>query len=191
MNIPPEEVEICLKVLQQISEEPTLIDSHLRFKSLIAKIYKNAKKESRRAIQQQQKEETQKIKAMTAMVQSQRQEQPVAVLPNSGAIQSKLVKPNHCYICKQPYTEIHSFYHMLCPACAELNYRKRSQQTDLTNRVALVTGGRIKIGYQIALRMLRDGARVIITTRFPVTVLAALVLNRILLNGDRTSKFMG
>ncbi|KAF3884800.1 MULTISPECIES: SDR family NAD(P)-dependent oxidoreductase [Nostocales] len=167
MNIPPEEVEICLKVLQQISEEPTLIDSHLRFKSLIAKIYKNAKKESRRAIQQQQKEETQKIKAMTAMVQSQRQEQPVAVLPNSGAIQSKLVKPNHCYICKQPYTEIHSFYHMLCPACAELNYRKRSQQTDLTNRVALVTGGRIKIGYQIALRMLRDGARVIITTRFP------------------------
>ncbi|MUG98092.1 SDR family NAD(P)-dependent oxidoreductase [Scytonema sp. UIC 10036] len=167
MNIPPEEVEICLKVLQQVSEEPALIGSHLRFKSLIAKIYKNAKKESRRAIQQQKKEEAQKLKAMTAIVQSQLQEQSVAALPNSVATQNKLVKPSHCYICKQPYTEIHFFYHMLCPTCAELNYRKRSQRTDLTNRVALVTGGRIKIGYQIALRMLRDGARVIVTTRFP------------------------
>ncbi|KYC37804.1 hypothetical protein WA1_04640 [Scytonema hofmannii PCC 7110] len=167
MNIPPEEVEICLKVLQQISEEPTLIDSHHRFKSLIAKIYKNGKKESRRALQQQQKEEAQKLKAMTAIVQSQLQKQPVVTLPNSIATQNQLVKPNHCYICKQLYTEIHFFYHRLCPTCAELNYSKRYQRTDLTNRVALVTGGRIKIGYQIALRMLRDGARVIVTTRFP------------------------
>jgi NAD(P)-dependent dehydrogenase (short-subunit alcohol dehydrogenase family) len=167
MNIPPDEVEICLKVLQQISEEPSLIDSHDRFKSLIAKIYKNGRKESRRALQQQQKEETQKLKAMTAMVQRQLQEQPVATLPDSIATQNELVKPIHCYICKQPYTAIHFFYHRLCPTCAELNYSKRHQRTDLTNRVALVTGGRIKIGYQIALRMLRDGARVIVTTRFP------------------------
>ena len=36
----------------------------------------------------------------------------------------------------------------------------------MQNRIALITGGRIKIGYQTALRFLRDGARVIITTRF-------------------------
>ncbi len=30
-----------------------------------------------------------------------------------------------------------------------------------------MTGGRIKIGYQMVLRLLRDGARVILTTRFP------------------------
>jgi len=39
---------------------------------------------------------------------------------------------------------------------------------DLTGKVALVTGGRVKIGYQAVLRLLRCGARVFTTTRFPV-----------------------
>lgn len=38
---------------------------------------------------------------------------------------------------------------------------------DLCGKVALVTGGRIKIGFEIALKLLRCGASVIITTRFP------------------------
>jgi NAD(P)-dependent dehydrogenase (short-subunit alcohol dehydrogenase family) len=33
----------------------------------------------------------------------------------------------------------------------------------------LVTGGRVKIGYQLVLKMLRDGAKVIVTTRFANT----------------------
>ena len=33
--------------------------------------------------------------------------------------------------------------------------------------MALVTGGRIKIGYQIVLILLRNGAHTIVTTRFP------------------------
>lgn len=33
--------------------------------------------------------------------------------------------------------------------------------------MALVTGGRIKIGFQIALKLLRAGCRVVVTTRFP------------------------
>jgi NAD(P)-dependent dehydrogenase (short-subunit alcohol dehydrogenase family) len=37
----------------------------------------------------------------------------------------------------------------------------------LTGKVALVTGARIKIGMEIALILLRNGARVIVTTRFP------------------------
>lgn len=78
-----------------------------------------------------------------------------------------LHQPKPCYICKQPYTQIHGFYHLLCPECADFNYQKRQQRTNLTGRTALVTGGRIKIGYQTGLRFLRDGARVIITTRFP------------------------
>jgi hypothetical protein len=40
MNIPPDQLEICLNVLQQISEDPAVIGEHDRFKSLIAKIYK-------------------------------------------------------------------------------------------------------------------------------------------------------
>src|SRR5207247_2466996 len=34
-------------------------------------------------------------------------------------------------------------------------------------RVALLTGGRVKIGYQAGLKLLRCGAHLIVTTRFP------------------------
>jgi NAD(P)-dependent dehydrogenase (short-subunit alcohol dehydrogenase family) len=56
----------------------------------------------------------------------------------------------------------------MCPSCAELNYSKRFQTAPLDGRVALITGSRVKIGYQAALKMLRAGAEVIATTRFPM-----------------------
>ena len=76
-------------------------------------------------------------------------------------------EPQLCYVCKDEYTRIHSFYDQLCPSCAELNYVKRTELADLRGRVALVTGGRVKIGYQAGLKLLRCGARLIVTTRFP------------------------
>ena len=75
--------------------------------------------------------------------------------------------PLHCYVCKAKYDRVHHFYDQLCPACAELNFRKRSETADLHGRVALLTGGRVKIGYQAGIKLLRAGARVIVTTRFP------------------------
>ena len=77
------------------------------------------------------------------------------------------VEPQHCYVCKQKYTELHHFYDQLCPACAALNYAKRTELADLSGRVALLTGGRVKIGYQTGLKLLRSGANLIVTTRFP------------------------
>jgi NAD(P)-dependent dehydrogenase (short-subunit alcohol dehydrogenase family) len=73
----------------------------------------------------------------------------------------------HCYVCKQKYSVIHHFYDQLCPSCAELNFHKRTELADLTGRVALLTGGRVKIGYQAGLKLLRCGARLIVSTRFP------------------------
>lgn len=73
----------------------------------------------------------------------------------------------HCYVCKRHYTDLHHFYDQLCPECAELNYRKRTEPADLRGRVALLTGGRVKIGYQAGIRLLRSGAHLIVTTRFP------------------------
>jgi NAD(P)-dependent dehydrogenase (short-subunit alcohol dehydrogenase family) len=72
-----------------------------------------------------------------------------------------------CYVCKEPYTLIHHFYDQLCPPCAALNFAKRTELADLNGRVALVTGGRVKIGYQAGLKLLRGGAELIVTTRFP------------------------
>jgi len=79
----------------------------------------------------------------------------------------EVVEPKHCYICKQDYTRIHHFYDQLCSGCAALNYRKRTETADLSGRVALLTGGRVKIGYQAGIKLLRAGAQLIVTTRFP------------------------
>jgi len=79
----------------------------------------------------------------------------------------EVVEPQNCYICKQDYATIHHFYDQLCPACAELNFRKRTELADLRGRVALLTGGRVKIGYQAGIKLLRAGVRLIVSTRFP------------------------
>jgi NAD(P)-dependent dehydrogenase (short-subunit alcohol dehydrogenase family) len=73
----------------------------------------------------------------------------------------------HCYVCKRKYTQLHQFYDQLCTSCGDLNYAKRSETADLNGRVALLTGGRVKIGYQAGIKLLRAGARLIVTTRFP------------------------
>ena len=76
-------------------------------------------------------------------------------------------EPRSCYVCKQNYSTIHHFYDQLCPTCAELNFAKRTELADLRGRVALLTGGRVKIGYQAGIKLLRAGAHLIVTTRFP------------------------
>jgi NAD(P)-dependent dehydrogenase (short-subunit alcohol dehydrogenase family) len=70
-------------------------------------------------------------------------------------------------VCKKKYSSIHFFYDQLCPDCAPFNYAKRTELVDLRGRVALLTGGRVKIGYQAGLKLLRAGAELIVTTRFP------------------------
>ncbi|MFL6247283.1 MAG: SDR family NAD(P)-dependent oxidoreductase [Thermoanaerobaculia bacterium] len=78
-----------------------------------------------------------------------------------------LPETRHCYVCKEHYQTVHHFYDQLCPSCAELNFAKRTELADLSGRVALLTGGRVKIGYQAGLKLLRAGAHLIVTTRFP------------------------
>ncbi|WP_439673832.1 SDR family NAD(P)-dependent oxidoreductase [Embleya sp. MST-111070] len=72
-----------------------------------------------------------------------------------------------CYVCKQPYRRVDGFYHRLCPSCAAENRERRHARTDLSGRLALVTGGRVKVGHELVLKLLRDGAEVIVTSRFP------------------------
>ena len=78
----------------------------------------------------------------------------------------QLERARVCPICRAQFAQLHHFYHAYCPACAAFNWEKRGQSADLTGRIALLTGGRIKIGFECALKLLRCGARVIVTTRF-------------------------
>jgi len=77
------------------------------------------------------------------------------------------IDPRHCYVCKQNYTIIDQFYDQLCPECAAFNFRKRTELADLSGRVALLTGGRVKIGYQAGIKLLRAGTHLMVVTRFP------------------------
>lgn len=106
-------------------------------------------------------------------------DQPVFTTPNvmppegfeqhdvDDALYRETVDEQHCYVCKVKYREIHHFYDQLCPTCAEFNFAKRGELADLSGTVALLTGGRVKIGYQAGIKLLRCGASLIVVTRFP------------------------
>lgn len=86
---------------------------------------------------------------------------------SSTSGQRPLHEARKCYVCKSPFRELHHFYDQLCPSCAALNYERREQTADLHGRYALITGARVKIGYHASIKLLRAGAHVIVTTRFP------------------------
>ncbi|QGR54241.1 dehydrogenase [Moumouvirus maliensis] len=78
---------------------------------------------------------------------------------------TKKISTRPCYICKIPLTQVHWFYLYQCPTCGDNSLKNRYLTRDLTGLNAIVIGGRIKLGYQIALKLLRAGAKVMITTR--------------------------
>lgn len=87
------------------------------------------------------------------------------------SIQPETQKKFKCYVCKQPMTSHHSHYVKMCVECGDFNEQKRIAKHQLSGYIALVTGARVKIGYHTSLRLLRDGATVIATTRFPYDAL--------------------
>lgn len=162
------ELETCLSVLRRVARQPALAQEETELKSLIAKIYKQARKENRLLAKAQHKERDSEMKGRTFIFQTN--DENLRRLPEqdfeSDDIGS-LSKPNTCYICKKSYSEIHPFYHLLCGECAAFNFLKRHQTVNLHGRRALLTGGRKKIGFEIGLKLLRAGAEVVVTTRFP------------------------
>ena len=86
----------------------------------------------------------------------------------SSKEQLELETPRNCYVCKTEFTKMHHFYDTMCCDCGDFNYLKRFQTADVKGQVAVITGSRLKIGYHITLMLLRGGATVVATTRFPV-----------------------
>lgn len=77
-----------------------------------------------------------------------------------------------CYICCFVLTHPHSLYPSLCNSCGAFNTAESElslpSKLKLEGRIAVVTGGRVNLGFHTALRLLRCGAKVIITSRYPL-----------------------
>ena len=94
-----------------------------------------------------------------------------------SATSSRIPKPPRilckrlCYICRLVNTQPHPSQPSMCTPCGTFNLSSSLISTPpqllLPNFTALVTGSRINLGYHTALRLLRCGARVIATTRYP------------------------
>ena len=78
------------------------------------------------------------------------------------------IEEQHCYVCKQHYRRAPSLLRPALPAVRGVQLRQAHRDAPTSRgRVALLTGGRVKIGYQAGIKLLRAGAHLIVTTRFP------------------------
>src|SRR5579863_3855473 len=175
-----EDIRRCIDTLEALVQDPALItrfSKEERAALLVAagrvsrpmpaerSRIKNA---ARRFAREKVKLEDRATRADTGIRSARRA--PIYIPPSreeEGGPERELQKSRDCYVCKAQFRKLHFFYDSMCPDCAELNYAKRFQTASLAGRTALITGARLKIGYQASLMMLKAGARVLATTRFP------------------------
>jgi NAD(P)-dependent dehydrogenase (short-subunit alcohol dehydrogenase family) len=177
-----ERVRAAAELLTQIEADRTLLDhipaeDRQRLHVAVAQFYNPDSAARRRRLKEAERERSaarlhkaDQVLQETGIRELRRK--PVFTTPNvfppeNYEEQGEPVDPQHCYVCKQKYSTLHHFYDQMCPACAAFNYAKRTELADLSGRVALLTGGRVKIGYQAGLKLLRAGAELIVSTRFP------------------------
>ncbi len=169
--IHPDDLTATLRVLGQLHTVPEDDPAHIEVKRAASHMYKALKRDRRAAKRAEELAHDRAVTAATATGSPMRiddeTEGTLLTTPTAGVFAGELLNPRGCYVCKTDYTLVDAFYHWLCPTCAALSHTKRDQGTDLSGRRALLTGGRAKIGMYIALRLLRDGAHLTITTRFP------------------------
>ena len=170
-GIHPTDLETCLRVLDEAGDIDSDHPDSIALQRASGKMFKELKKRRRTEARDKISEADREVVSATATGSPDRiDDETAGVLissPTAGEIAGTLIRPRPCYICKERYTQVDAFYHQLCPSCSAFSHSKRDASTDLTGRRALLTGGRAKIGMYIALRLLRDGAHLTITTRFP------------------------
>ncbi|WP_144694692.1 SDR family NAD(P)-dependent oxidoreductase [Dermacoccus nishinomiyaensis] len=173
--IDAEDMATTLRVIGMLHELPAGHPDIETVKRAAGTMYKRVRKarraEARAAELGPLREQDAKVLASTATGSPLRIDDETKGIPLTsnviGEVAGELNKPRGCYICHAKYTTVDAFYHWLCPNCAAMSHAKRHQRVDLRAKRALLTGGRAKIGMYIALMLLRDGAHLTITTRFP------------------------
>lgn len=170
-GLDPDELATTLRVLAQLPDLDADDPAIQAVKRATGRMYKQIRKARRREAKAPLVAHDEAILAQTATGSPMRiDDETKGILlevPPVGTTVGELITPRGCYICKDDYTTVDAFYHWLCPTCAAKSHAKRVQRADLTGKRALLTGGRAKIGMYIALMLLRDGAHLTITTRFP------------------------
>ncbi|GAA2610357.1 SDR family oxidoreductase [Paractinoplanes durhamensis] len=170
-GVDPERLAACLAVMAEVEKLPPEHPDAVALRRATAGLFKTAKMQRRRERRDAILSADREVTEATATGAPGRIDDETAGIPLrsnvKGASAGVLLQARGCYVCKRRFTVVDAFYHQLCPECAATNHAKRDARTDLTGRRALLTGGRAKIGMYIALRLLRDGAHLTITTRFP------------------------
>jgi NAD(P)-dependent dehydrogenase (short-subunit alcohol dehydrogenase family) len=170
VSIDAERLRIALEVLRELDDlEPDHPDA-VAVRRATAHVYKSVKVRRRSERRAAVTAADEAVTNLTATGARGRIDDETAGLPlraSETGVVGQLQRARSCYVCKQRYHDVDAFYHQLCPTCAAYNWAKRDEHVDLRGRRALLTGGRAKIGMYIALRILRDGADLTITTRFP------------------------
>lgn len=171
MTIDPTDLDTVLRVLSAMDELDEEHPDFIAIRQATARMFKAVKKNRRLERRAIIADADRAVIAATATGAPDRIDDETRGIPLAtrvaAPVAGELLKSRACYICKQHYTQVDAFYHQLCPECAAFSHEKRDARADLTDRRALLTGGRAKIGMHIALRLLRDGAHTTITTRFP------------------------
>ncbi|MEN0053128.1 MAG: SDR family oxidoreductase [Mucilaginibacter sp.] len=170
-----EEWETCMKVLETLRSDPFENPDNDRLKTLVTDIHRQAKKQKKKVNTLQRREHDNLLVKNTAVVSNaSNQTTEFAFTTSHNPEPALLFNTRFCYSCNAGYTQLHFFYHRLCPACAALNYEHRFKQHNFEGYNVVVTGGRVKVGYATALQFLRSGAKVLLTTRFPALALEQL-----------------
>jgi NAD(P)-dependent dehydrogenase (short-subunit alcohol dehydrogenase family) len=168
-----DDLQVCLKVLSELAEAPDGDPDLVRVQHAVSAFIKRTRRnEPARKRRRRAEEDAAALASGTAPVITTGVPGPAegatAWSPALPAVLSRRIdRLTRCYACKAHFREVDELYDRLCPICAEENRRRRSARTDLTGRRAIVTGGRVKAGFELVLRMVRDGAAVTALTRFP------------------------
>lgn len=184
-DISAEDIEKCISILErlvadtnQIFEIPkpqrtALIKASGQLSRPSREEFSRRKKDAKKAAKRKQAARDKNARKETGIRSAREAHIFVApkLLPEAdlkAKAQLELESPRNCYVCKTLFTKLHHFYDTMCTECGDFNYAKRFQTADVKGQVAVITGSRLKIGYHITLMLLRGGATVIATTRFPV-----------------------
>ena len=182
VHLDAEEARRCIRLLEAIVEDRGLLASldekeRVALVTAAGRLSRPHRTEQRklvrafRAVDRFARKELDRSARAETHIRAARRERvyvaPAPVPPEERKSRGRLKTPRFCYVCKAGYRDVHFFYDSMCPACGDFNYAKRFPAVRLSGKTALITGARLKIGYQAALMMLRAGATVVATTRFP------------------------